>query len=119
MPTHRHTLGKQGEAAALQHLRQKGYQILACNWRFSRAEIDIICKDKDTIVFVEVKTRSDNAYINPLDTVTAHKMRLMTDAATQYLYQAQHEGEYRFDIITALYKGDKFYIEHFEDAFWL
>lgn len=119
MTQHHKALGNSGEAAACEFLRQKGYKILATNWRFSRAEVDIIASHGGRIIFVEVKTRRDNAYSHPASAVTHRKMQLLTDAASQYLYQIQHDGEYQFDIIAVLYKGDQFYFEHFEDAFWL
>lgn len=119
MTHQRKTLGDQGEAAACAYLQAKGYEILATQWRFSRAEIDIIARQGDRVVFVEVKTRSDNAYSHPADAVTHRKMQLITDAAGQYLHHIQHEGEYRFDILAVLYKGQRFYFEHLEDAFWL
>lgn len=111
-------LGQQGEALAADYLRNKGYTILAQNWRIGRAELDIIAKIGETMVFVEVKTRSDNYFGAPENAVNQKKMDLMTDAASAYMYEVEHDWEFRFDIISVLVRGEKHYITHFEDAFW-
>ena len=65
--------GKQGEALARTYLEEKGYEILEASWRYRRAEVDIIAKDKKILVFVEVKTRRSDYFGKPEVSVTARK----------------------------------------------
>ena len=110
--------GIRGEAIARSYLIEKGYHILEKNWRFSRAEIDIIAMDGQILVFVEVKTRSSDIFGKPEESVNSHKQHLLIDAANVYMDQINHEWEIRFDIVSIILKGDNFSIEHFEDAFF-
>ena len=81
--------GKQGEEIATQYLTKKGYQILERNFYARKGEIDIIAKEKQEIVFVEVKTRSNHQYGNPAEAVDSHKIHHIYDTAKYYLYQKQ------------------------------
>lgn len=111
--------GKQGEAQALAYLQEKGYEILATNWKHRRAEIDIIAKDKKTLVFVEVKTRRDDYFGKPEVSVTARKKTLLTDASIAYMQAIGHEWEIRFDIISIVARtANDVELVHFEDAFF-
>ncbi len=112
-------LGKAGEELAVEHLTQKGYKILETNWRYARAEIDIIAKWEEILIFVEVKTRSDNYFGEPETFVTQHKMEMMTSAASVFMDEVNHDWEYRFDVISVIIRQSKNYIKHIEDAFWL
>ena len=112
-------LGKRGEQLATQFLQKKSYQILATNWRYQRAELDIIAKYKEVLVFIEVKTRNNNNYGEPELAVNAKKQELMAKAGAAYMREINHEWEVRFDVIAIIYKNEKDYsIEHFEDAFF-
>jgi putative endonuclease len=112
-------IGQEGERFALQHLINHGYTILRQNWRFSKAEIDIICKKDDHLVFVEVKTRSYTYYGQPAESVTEKKERLMMDAANVFMAEIQYEWKFRFDIISIIISPDGNHrIEHVEDAFF-
>lgn len=111
-------LGAKGEQIALNFLKNKGYQILETNWRIGRAELDIIAKLDKEMIFVEVKTRSDNYFGEPETSVTQKKQDLMTDAANAYMYEVEHDWEFRFDIISIIIRNDKTYIKHIENAFW-
>ncbi|KXK37749.1 MAG: YraN family protein [Saprospiraceae bacterium] len=114
-----HLIGKRGEDHAVAFLQEAGYDILERNWRFSKAEIDIIAKDGDILVFVEVKTKSYTYFGAPEESVSAHKEALMIDAAGQYMESINHEWEIRFDIISiVLNKDDQFEITHYKDAFY-
>ncbi len=111
--------GKTGESIAEKFLKQKGYEILETNWRYSRAEVDIIAKDIDVLVFVEVKTRSYDYYGKPDAFVDEKKEQLMVDAASVYMEQIGHDWEIRFDVISILLKSEKDYqVQHFRDAFF-
>lgn len=111
--------GQKGEKIATQFLINKNWKILETNWRFSRAEIDIIAKDLDTLVFVEVKTRSYDYYGKPDAFINKKKELFMADAAAVYMEKIGHEWEIRFDVISVLMNGKEDYqIQHFKDAFF-
>ncbi len=111
--------GKQGEVLARAFLENKGWTILETNWRYSRAEVDIIGKDGDCLVFVEVKTRSNDKFGHPVVFVTSEKEALVVEAAQVYMENAAHEGEFRFDIVSVLLTpGRDPMMEHFPDAFF-
>lgn len=112
-------LGKQGEELAKNYLRNNGYQILAQNWIYGKAEIDLIAFYQQMIIFVEVKSRSSTAYGFPEDFVDAAKQKRMVGAAYGYTTLMKHEGEVRFDIISVLFDHKmRHNIHHIEDAFW-
>lgn len=118
MAKHNQT-GKRGEALAVEWLRQKGFDILEQNWRFSRAEVDIIAFHDDMLVFVEVKTRSSQEFGHPASFVNLKKRRFLADAAQEYMQEVEHDREFRFDIISVILPpGGKARIEHFPDAFF-
>lgn len=113
-------LGKKAEESACNFLVEKGYEILERNWRFSKAEIDIIAKDKisDTLVFIEVKSRSYNAFGEPESGVSRQKINLVSDAASAFMEQKNYNWAVRFDIIGVQFNDkDEALINHFEDAF--
>ena len=111
-------IGRKGEELARIYLESKGYKILELNWRFSKAEIDIIAKDKEVLVFVEVKTRSYTYFGEPEDFVSDNKERVMTDAAGVYAISIGHEWEIRFDIVSIVTKGEYHELKHFKDVFF-
>jgi putative endonuclease len=111
-------LGNKGENWAADLLVQKGFEILARNYRYKKAEIDIIaCKDK-LLVFVEVKTRTNIAYGEPEAAVNVSKIDLIKQAAEEYIHQLNWFYDIRFDIISIYIHQHKREITHFEDAFW-
>jgi putative endonuclease len=112
-------LGRAGEALAKTHLENAGYEILDENWTHGKAEIDLIAYKDKVIIFTEVKTRTGTGFGMPEDFVDARKQKLLADAADEYIYLMNHQGEVRFDIIAILFDRDKNYIlNHIEDAFW-
>lgn len=114
-----HELGKKGEQLAVSFLRQKQYEILHCNWTWGRREIDIVARQGDTIVFVEVKTRSSQSFGMPEEAVHHRKAEHLLLAADRYLEQYDLQpSAIRFDIIsiTATAAGPQ-EIVHLEDAF--
>jgi len=112
-------LGKEGEQIAVDLLLQKGYKILERNWRFQRAEIDIVAqKDDNVLVVVEVKTRTNSAIGSPEEFVTKNKIKLLVKAADEYVVSKKLDVEVRFDII-AVIKNTKYQkVDHLEDAFY-
>lgn len=112
-----HVLGKQGEDAAVQFLIAKGHTILSRNYRYGKAEVDIISQIGNCIVFTEVKTRSHTDFGMPEEFVSRKKQKLMCLAADEYLQTAAPESEVRFDILALSLVENKFDILHIEDAF--
>ena len=110
-------LGKKGEDLATNFLLKKGFQILENNYRFLKAEVDIIAIKKDVLVAVEVKTRSTNFFEEPQDAVKPKKIKLMVSAIDYYVTQKELDVEVRFDIIAIVHQQNHTKIEHLEDAF--
>ena len=111
--------GQKGEAIAINFLQQLGYQIQATNWRHRRAEVDIIAKDGEVLVFIEVKTRTDDAFGNPASFVTPKKERFLADAANVYMEEIGHYWEIRFDIVgIVLWSAERVEVRHYKDAFF-
>lgn len=110
--------GKKAEDLAVAFLQKNGYKILIRNFRFQKAEIDIIAEKDNLIVVIEVKARSTDAFMLPQEAVTKTKIRLIVSAANHYLEEFNRNQEVRFDIISVLpdEKG-KLSIEHITDAF--
>lgn len=113
-----HDLGFKGEDLAAEHLKKSGYRILNRNWRAGKLEIDIIAENKDFVVFIEVKTRSEDFLIDPKTAVNKEKQRSMVYAADTYIKRNNIDKESRFDVITVIRKGDSHQIDHMEDAFY-
>jgi putative endonuclease len=116
--TESHNLGVKGEALAKDHLLNKGYKILHCNWKSGKREIDIVAENKEFIVFVEVKTRSDDFHMHPRHAVTSEKQKSIIFAAESYLERYNINKESRFDIVSIITNGKSVQVEHIEDAFY-
>jgi putative endonuclease len=111
-------LGKAGEILALAHLTEKGYLILEKNWKWGREEIDIIARDGNFIVIVEVKTRASNFFAEPEANVTKSKQRILVRAANAFVNYRRQSGEVRFDIISILIRPEGNELNHIIDAFY-
>ncbi|AUP79210.1 YraN family protein [Flavivirga eckloniae] len=111
-------LGKKGEQLAVDFLLEKGYDIVERNYRFDKAEVDIIAQQKDTLAIIEVKTRSTNDFGNPQDFVKPKQIQRLVKAVDEYVNVNNLEVEVRFDIIAIVKEGTGFNIEHLEDAFY-
>jgi putative endonuclease len=112
------TLGMSGESLAVAYLKKRGYEILGTNFRFDRAEVDVIAKDKNVLVFVEVKTRRGGTFGEPEDAVTFKKRDQVRKAAEGYLFEHQLAGvECRFDVIAIKHSGKDTTVSHFRNAF--
>lgn len=111
-------LGRWGEATAATFLLQKGYQIIAKNYRSWQAEIDLIAQKNKMLIFVEVKTRSGTGFGMPEEFVNSAKAKLVMRAAENYIFDIDWNFDVRFDIISILTlpNGDTD-IRHIEDAF--
>ncbi len=112
--------GERGEAEATRFLENKGHCVLERNYRSGRGEIDIITRDGDTLVFVEVKSGSSTAFGDPEDRVTDRKRRQIGKVAAAYLSEREPgEIDCRFDVVSVVRSGGRTEIRHFENAFWL
>lgn len=108
--------GKEAEELAADYLTKKGYKILARNYRYLKAEVDIVAKTGNTVVFVEVKARATDAFLEPHEAVNKKKIRLIISAANEFM--AERNQEARFDIISVLPNiSGILQISHIEDAF--
>lgn len=106
-------LGKKGETLAKQYLEKQGYQIIAQNFRCLQGEIDIIAKEKQELIFIEVKTRSTLKYGRPVEAVNQPKQKHMIKAAEYYLYRTKQENQcVRFDVIELYRKEKQLKIHH-------
>ena len=114
------SLGRAGEEAAADFLRQKGYEILARNYRARVGEIDLIAWQKPrTLIFVEVKTRHGDSFGQPALAVNFHKKQKIIMTAHWYLRENRREDCYiRFDVVEVYaMPGGTFRLRHYESAF--
>lgn len=111
--------GKWGEDLAVHYLSEKGYAILERDWRYGHKDIDIIAISDDTLVFVEVKTRRNDTFMRPEQSVDWKKIKNITLAANHYVKMNGIDLQIRFDIISIVAKGTdgKCSIDHIESAF--
>ncbi len=111
-------LGKKGEDIAASYLRDKGFKIIARNYRDKFGEIDIIARDRRTWVFVEVKTRHSIRFGLPEEAVTTTKQQQIIRVASNYLVHHQLLDEpVRFDVIAVMMKPGNSEITHLVSAF--
>lgn len=111
-------VGIRGENLAVEFLIKKGYKIIERNWRFRKAELDMIAKIGNQLVVVEVKTRTSEHFENPKEAVTITKQRNIVRATDAYIQEKEIDLECRFDIVSVLILNEKVSIEHIEDAFY-
>jgi len=101
--TPRQILGARGEKAAARYLRRRGYKILLKNFRSGKAEVDIVARQNDWLVFVEVKTRESEQFGAPSEAVDRDKQRNLSKAALDYLRMLGNPKiHFRFDIIEVI-----------------
>ncbi|WP_304036626.1 YraN family protein [Mesonia mobilis] len=110
-------LGKKGEQLAVDFLQQKGFTILERNYRFQKAEVDIIVQKEDLICAVEVKTRSTPEFGNPQDFVKPKQIQQLVKAMDFYITDNDLDVELRFDIVAIIKNKLGTKIEHLKDAF--
>jgi putative endonuclease len=120
MPARHLTLGRQGEDLAAAMMREKGYAILARNWRSKQLELDLVCESGEEIVFVEVKTRGSGAMGRPDQGLDKTKQRRLARAASLFLSEKKlWERPCRFDLVSVTQFGGRLQGEHVENAFEL
>ncbi len=111
-------LGKWGEDLAADYLQRKGYMILERDWKSGHRDLDIIALDGEVVVFVEVKTRRNRIFGDPVDAVGYQKIRNLQQAANHYVKYRCFNRDIRFDIVCITgTAGSEADIEHIEDAF--
>ena len=109
--------GQVGEVRATNYLEAKGLRILARNWRCSIGELDIVAKEDENIVFVEVKSAGKESDFRPEDRVNHEKQKRIKRLARAYLKSQRLDAPVRYDIVTVIWHEGEVKIEHFENAF--
>jgi putative endonuclease len=110
--------GKNGELIAENYLQQKGYTLLERNYRAGKSEIDLICKKDNTLIFIEVKTRTSVKFGHPEEFVSDAQIAKIMEGAEVFVVDMNWNGAIRFDIVSVLLQQPKNRIEHFKDAFY-
>ena len=111
-------LGKKGEQLAVDFLLTNGYEIIERNYRFDKAEVDIIAQKGNILAIIEVKTRSTIDFGNPQDFVKPKQIQRLVKAVDEYVTTNNLNVEVRFDIIAIVKERKSFNIEHLENAFY-
>jgi len=116
IPTKRR--GNLGEDAAARYLESRGLRVVERNWRYRQWELDLVCRDGDTLVFVEVKTRAAGTMGSPADGLTRAKRARLVRAAAQYLTKHDlWDAPCRFDLAGVTDTGASLDVEHIKNAF--
>lgn len=110
--------GNKGEKLALQYLQKMGYKILDTNWHTRHYELDIVARDGNELVIVEVKTRTSEHYGHPSEAVNNKKIRRLINAAERYIHLHNINLDTRFDVISIIFFDRKYRLEHIKDAFY-
>lgn len=116
MATHNDT-GKQGEQLAKEYLQKNGYTILETNYRYKKAEIDIIATKENILVIIEVKTRTSTHFGEPESFVNNKKIKLILEATNAYIIEKDLDLEVSLDIISVI-MGNETEINHIENAYY-
>lgn len=111
-------VGKEGENRAAVYLQNEGYEILGRNLFFRKAELDIVARKGNDLVFVEVKTRSKGSMMSPEQAVDKRKQKFIIEGAAAYIDQEDYDLDARFDIISIVLDGEFTTIDHIENAFY-
>jgi putative endonuclease len=111
-------IGGIAEQLAKDHLQKSGMQIIDTNWYHGHLELDIIARDNNELVIVEVKSRNGIRFEHPSDAVKNVKIKRVIDAADAYIMEKGSDLETRFDLITIIFFGNDFELEHFKNAFY-
>ena len=110
--------GDLGEELARRYLARKGYEIVESNYRTRRGELDLILRQAETLVIVEVKLRRGTAYGTPLEAVTPRKQQAIRLMAEEYLAEKAPDFQsLRFDVVGILLRAERAEIIHIQDAF--
>ncbi len=110
-------LGEKGEQLAKVFLEEQGYDVIALNWRANKFEIDLIARDHEELVFVEVKTRSTAYFGNPEEAVTLKKQLHLINGADFYVQENEVDLECRFDVLAIILNEKQQEVKHYKNAF--
>jgi len=110
--------GRHGEGLAVRHLEDAGLEVLARNWRCGLGEVDIVSREGDCLVFVEVRTRRSERYGTPEESIGRHKQAKLAAVATQYVESAGWAGPWRIDVVAIVLgaRGRPAEVRHYRDA---
>ena len=119
MPSARDELGRRGEDEAARHLKRLGYRIVGRRERVLRGDIDIVALDGRTVVFVEVRAKSDTAHGHPAETVGAQKQKRIAELAAAYIRRHKLEDQsVRIDVVAVTFPAaGRPVVEHYQNAF--
>lgn len=118
MKTAKQLLGKQSEDLAARYLQKVGYKIITKNYSCRQGEIDLIAREKDVLVFVEVRSKQNQRYGLPIETIDKNKQMKIKKAAANYLHQQGKNDCYcRFDAVAVLWEDNIPQISLYRDAF--
>lgn len=110
-------LGKQGEEMAVAYLLEQGYEIVARNFRYQKAEVDIIARKEGILAVVEVKTRSTPDFGDPSQFLKRRQIQLLISAIDYFVNDHELDVDVRFDIVAIVKNDSGTRVEHMEDAF--
>lgn len=114
----RQDLGRYGENRAANYLQDRGYEIIDRNWRSREGEVDLVARERDFIVFIEVKTRNGAGFGHPFEAITKAKVARMRRLAANWCSSKQIAGlKVRLDAVSVLISGGRVYIEHLKEVF--
>ena len=111
-------LGKEGEDEAVRHLEEKGYRIRHRNWRSGRKELDIVAEHQGELIVVEVRTRRNQVYGTPEESISEAKIRRIVSSADAYIRKFRIDLPVRFGIISLTGIEKPWKIEHIANAFY-
>ena len=118
MPDDRRGLGRRGEDLAARHLADKGYEIVARNWRCETGELDLVVRDSEELAFVEVRTRRGNSLGSPEESITAAKQARLIVLGETYVQATEWYGDWRIDVVAIeMDRRERLLrIDHYENA---
>jgi putative endonuclease len=118
MKKYKQEFGKKGEALAEEYLKRKGFRILKRNYRYGHKEIDLICRDENTIVFVEVKAGRSKKFGAPHERVNLKKQKNLIEAAYDFIQKENVNGcDFRFDVLSISFEREREIVDHITNAF--
>lgn len=116
MGVEQHAIGKYGERLACEFLKKKGLRVITTNYQTKVGEIDIIARDNESLIFIEVKTRTSTDYGYPEENVHLKKLTAFKMAVELYILQNNVCEAYRLDVVSVDVSGEKPVFEHFENV---
>jgi putative endonuclease len=120
LPPEKKEIGQRGEEMAVSFLKGLNYQILERNYRCKLGEVDIIARDNDTLVFIEVRTRSSLAFGLPQESINRRKRHQISKVALEFILRKKMKNTpARFDVIAISLEPGKEKVDHIRDAFEL